>query len=136
MLLIEMGGSRVFCTNHNNVECDLEDCFRIRPTKRPMLFLYKKLDVKAFSLHLVNPECWFAVADELIAGGGRNVIPLLNAKVEPGSRGYVCHTLVNGIPFEIQISMRKRLDNHKLLGLEISFVRISCVFSPRCVLTV
>lgn len=30
VLLIEMRGNRVYCTNHNNVECDLEDCFRIR----------------------------------------------------------------------------------------------------------
>jgi hypothetical protein len=122
VLFIEMLGSRVYCTNHNSVECDLEDCFRIRPTKRPMLFLYKKLEVKSLSLHLVNPECWSAVADALIANGKLSMSALSSKIPAAVARGYLFHTIVSNTPFEIQVSMRKRLDNHRLLGLEISFV--------------
>lgn len=114
VLLFEMTGNRYFCTNHNNVECDLEDCFRIRSTKRPMLFVYKKLDTKRVALHLINPEIWFAVADELISGAkGKDIFSTLESRHSGGSRGYVCHTLVPGIPFEIQFCMRKRLDNNR-----------------------
>ena len=121
VLLIEMSGSRIVCTNHNNVECDLEECFRVRPTKRQMLFLYKKFEIKNLSIYLVNPDLWFSVADELIANTSKNIMQTLNSKLKPGIRGYVYHTLVKEIPFEIIISMRKRLDNHRLLGLEINF---------------
>ena len=122
MLLITMNGNRLFCTNHNNVECDLEDCFRIRPTKRPMLFTYKTFDVKAISMHLVNPEVYFQVVDEIIAFNGKDTVPIMNTKIPHGTRGYACYTLVRGIPFEIQIASRKRLDNNTLLGLEVTFV--------------
>ena len=72
-------------------------------------------------MHLVNPEVYFQVVDEIIAFNGRDCIPILNDKIPHGTRGYACYTLVRGIPFEIQIASRKRLDNNTLLGLEITF---------------
>ena len=88
VLLITMNGNRLFCTNHNNVECDLEDCFRIRPTKRPMLFTYKTFDVKAISMHLVNPEVYFQVVDEIIAFNAmkRKASNFLRRKMTQGYR--------------------------------------------------
>lgn len=71
-----------------------------------MLFLYKKLDVKSISMHLVNPDVWFAVADQLIAANGKAFMAGLNRNIPTGPRGYVSHTLVHDIPFEIQIGAR------------------------------
>jgi hypothetical protein len=122
VFLIEMLGSRIFCTNHNNVECDLEDCFRIRPTKRPMLFVYKKLDVKSVSFHLINPHNWTEFSDMLVASGKSSLLSISNRLSSGGGRDYVFYTIVHSIPCEIQICTRKRLDNNRLLGLEICFV--------------
>lgn len=131
VLLFEMLGSRIFCTNHNNVECDLEDCFRIRPTKRPMLFVYKKLDVKSITIHLINPHNWIALSDMLIANGKSSLSSISSRLTPGGGRDYVSHTIVRSTPLEVQICMRKRLDNNRLLGLEISFVFDKLHFSLR-----
>ena len=54
VLLAELSGNRFFCTNHNGVEVDLDECLRVRPTKRPVLFLYKKFNVKRFNCWLIK----------------------------------------------------------------------------------
>ena len=118
VVLIELSGARVFCTNHNGFETELDECLRIRPTKRPLLFLYKKLEVEKASFHLINPELWVVVAEELVKDVC--VANLSGLNLKSGMRGFVKLKIFNNTPLQVTMSMRKRMDNNFLLGLEIA----------------
>jgi N-terminal region of Chorein or VPS13 len=118
VLLIELSGARVFCTNHNGLETELDECLRIRPTKRPLLFLYKKLEVEKASFHLINPELWVTIAEELLKDV--SVAHLSGLDLKSGTRGFVKLKIFNNIPLQVMMSMRKRIDNNFLLGLELA----------------
>ena len=121
VLLVEMTGNRYFSTNHNGIEVELEECFRILLTKRPILFIYKKFLCKKLSVYLVNPDVWFNIADELTNGKEhKNFFQKLNVSKLPMTRGYIYYNLIKNLIFEINISLRKRQDNNFLLGLEIA----------------
>lgn len=117
VLLLECSRARLFCTNHNGVEAELNECFRIRTTKRPLLFVYKKLAVEKVSVYLVNPEIWFSVCDALIKDTSAANIDKL--KLDGHGRGYVSRQIVGDTPVKIMICMRKRVDNNLLLGFEL-----------------
>lgn len=122
VLLAELAGNRFFCTNHNGVEVDLDECLRVRPTKRPVLFLYKKFNVKRFNCWLINPELWFSVADELIAGNGMEGVSNNGHKNSTHTRGYCFYKMIDNLPLQYLLCMRKRLDNNFLLGIELTIV--------------
>jgi hypothetical protein len=122
VLVIELGAARLFCTNHNGVETELNECIRVRNTRRPLLFLYKHLNIERASVYMVNPEVWDDVADELITGLSGGGILGLNSSLDKGSRGYVSMRIVHNIPLKVELCMRKRMDNNLLLGLEIAVV--------------
>ena len=115
--LFELSGARVFCTNHNGFESELDECIRIRQTKRPLLFLNKKLEIEKASMHLVNPESWDIVANELIREMSAVNIPGLN--LNGGTRGFVSLKIFSDVPMQMTMCMRKRMDNNFLLGLEL-----------------
>ena len=52
VLLLELTGTRYFSVNHNGLETELEECFRIRQDKRPLLFVYKKIEYSKLSKFL------------------------------------------------------------------------------------
>ena len=116
--LFELFGARVFCTNHNGFESELDECIRVRQTKRPLMFLYKKLEVERASMHLVNPEIWGTVAVELIKQMPAVSISGLNLGV--GARGYVSLKIFDNALIQVMMCTRKRVDNNFLLGLEIA----------------
>lgn len=118
VVLIELSGARVFCTNHNGLETELDECLRIRPTKRPLLFLYKKLEVERASFYLINPELWVTVAEELMKDV--SVANLSGLNLKSGTRGFVKLKIFNNTPLQVMMSMRKRMDNNFLLGLELA----------------
>ena len=122
MIVIELGGSRLFCTNHNGVETELNECIRVRNTRRPLLFMYKRLVVERASIYIINPEVWFLVADELITGLSSGGILGLNDSLDNGRRGYVSCRIVHDVPIQMELCLRKRMDNNLLLGLEIAFI--------------
>ena len=122
VIVIELGGSRLFCTNHNGVETELNECIRVRNTRRPLLFMYKRLVVQRASIYIINPEVWFQVADELITGLSSGGILGLNRTLDKGSRGYVSCRIVHDVPVQMELCLRKRMDNNLLLGLEIAFI--------------
>ena len=115
--LFELSGARLFCTNHNGFETELDECIRIRQTKRPLLFLNKKLEIEKASMYLVNPESWDAVANELIREISAVDISGLNRS--QGARGYVNLKVFSDVPMQMTMCMRKRMDNNFLLGLEL-----------------
>jgi hypothetical protein len=102
VLVLELAGGRWFCTNHNGVEVELNECIRIRNGRRPLLFLYKRLEVARASVYVVNPETWSQVSDELIHGSG-TLLHLLRSKPPPErtGRGYVAHRLVHDLPLQV-----------------------------------
>ena len=120
VLLLEFSGARIFCTNHNGAETELNECLRVRPTKRPMLFAYKKFEVEKACVHLINPELWFSIADKLLREMSAANIHKL--KLDGKGRGFVSLQIVSDIPLKINMCMRKRMDNNLLLGLEIAIV--------------
>lgn len=123
VLLLEMTGNRYVTTNQSGVEAELEECFRVRLTKRPMLFVYKKFVCKKVSAYLVNPEVWFQVADVLTNDSDhKNIFLRLNKKFPSGTRGYVTTSIVRNLSLGVNIAMRKRLDNNVMLGFEIAIV--------------
>jgi len=123
VILVELCGNRFFCTNNNGVEVELDECLRVRPTKRPVLFLYKTFNVKRFNCWLINPELWFSVADELIAGNGmESVSNNSHSKFPHGTRGYCFYKMIDNLPLQYLVCMRKRLDNNFLLGFELTIV--------------
>ena len=122
VLVIELGGSRLFCTNHNGVETELNECIRVRNTRRPLLFMYKRLVVQRASIYIINPEVWFQVAYELITGLSSGGILGLNNTFDKGRRGYVSCRIIHDVPIQMELCLRKRMDNNVLLGLEIAFI--------------
>ena len=132
VFLIELSGARVFCTNHNGFETELDECLRIRPTKRPLLFLYKKLEVEKASFHLINPELWVTVAEELLKDV--SVAHLSGLNLKSGSRGFVTLKIFSNVPLQVMMSMRKRMDNNFLLGLElaITFEAVKINLRKKC----
>ena len=122
VVVAEFGRARLYCTNHNGVEAELNECIRVRNTRRPLLFLYKQLNVERASMYVVNPEVWDRVADQLIGGMPSGGILGLNRTLPKGSRGYVSMRILHDIPLKMELCMRKRMDNNLLLGLEIAFV--------------
>jgi hypothetical protein len=123
VLFVEMTGNRYVSTNQSGVETELEECFRVRLSKRPMLFVYKKFICKKVSAYLVNPELWNAVSNELIHGKDhKNLMTRLNNSFQPGDRGYITMNIVKNLSLGLNLAMRKRLDNNRLLGVEIAFI--------------
>jgi hypothetical protein len=120
ILLAELCGIRFNNTNHNGAEVELDECLRVRATKRPIIFVYKKLDVKSISLYLINPYEWSSVSESLIHKG--KVPNVINNTDTHSSNKYVSFQILDRVPFKILMCMRKRLDNNFLLGIEISIV--------------
>ena len=129
VLLLEFFGNRFYCTNHNGVGAELDECLRVRPTGKPILFIYKRCDITKASAHLINPDLWFQIADELIVGGGmRKALERYEqcartgrpATTSASQRDYTVHKLIESLPMSVDTCMRKRLSSNTLLGLEIS----------------
>ncbi len=122
VLVAEFIGIRYFCTTHNDIEAEIEECMRIRQSPRPILFVYKKLDIKKGSVYLINPEMWSSISKELIEGSDMKMIM---TKYYYGachsSRGYNVYKLIDNLPIVTRLCLRKRLDNNMLLGMELSF---------------
>lgn len=122
ILLAELCGIRFNNTNHNGAEVELDECLRVRATKRPIIFVYKKLDVKYLSLYLINPYEWASLSESLIHKGkvpnGINQTDIDSSS----NKKYVSFRILDRVPFKILMCMRKRLDNNFLLGIEISIV--------------
>ena len=122
VLVAEFIGIRYFCTTHNDIEAEIEECMRIRQSPRPILFVYKKLDIKKGSVYLINPEMWSTISKDLIEGSDMKIIM---SKYYYGacrnSRGYNVYKLIDNLPIVTRLCLRKRLDNNMLLGMELSF---------------
>ena len=123
VLVAEFTGIRYFCTTHNDIEAEIEECMRIRQSTRPILFVYKKLDIKNGSVYLVNPEVWSAMSKELLEGSDMKMImsKYYNSSSSSSSRGYYVYKLIDNLPIVTRLCLRKRLDNSALLGMELSF---------------
>ena len=117
VLLLECSLARLYCTNHNGLEVELNECFRVRTTKRPLLFIYKKFAVERSSIYLVNPELWTSICDALMKGTMAEDITKLT--LDGHRRGYVSQQIVSHAPLQIMICMRKRVDKNLLLGFEL-----------------
>jgi hypothetical protein len=124
VMLAEFCGNRFYCTNHQNNETELEECFRIMNTNRPILFIYKQLKSRQASLHMINPKLWPAMASDLIAGNSLHDVFKHVGKTsgDLGGRDWVQHRLLNRMSLLINMCFRKRMDNAMLLGLEISLI--------------
>lgn len=131
VLFMELLDSKYVSTNHVNVEADLDSCFRVRETTRPILFIYKKFYSRKVNVFLVDPESWFLVADELLSDAksyaNKSFAQYIrdlqkNPHYFPRKRGYVMQCLVEKASLEIPVCMQKRMDNSKMLGLELSFI--------------
>ena len=131
VLFVELLGNKYVSTNHLNVEADLDSCFRIRGANRPILFVYKRFISRSVNLFLVDPESWPKVVHEILSdtklSSNKDFFQYIsqlqkNKKFFPQKRGYVIQKIISKAFLEIPVCMRKRMDNHMMLGLELSFI--------------
>jgi hypothetical protein len=125
--LAEFTGNRFYCTNQNGIETLLDECFRIRHTNRPLLFIYKRLVSKQVRLYAINPSIWSQMATELMGGYSiREILqkfhPHNNDSIKKLNLSYLGYRIFDKVPLSIHICMRKRIDNNVILGLELSFI--------------
>jgi hypothetical protein len=135
VLLVELLGSRFFCTNHNGIETDLDSCFRVRQTKRPILFIYKKLLSKRIRIHLVNAMIWPKVREDIINGwSSKESLRTIRKRYGEPRGGYAAFQIIENTAMSIQMCFRKRIENNTLLGLEIAVVigAIKQSFRQKC----
>lgn len=123
VLLLEILGNRYYSTNHNGIETELEECFRIRTSKRSILFVYKRLTLRKVAAYLINPEIWDEVSVKLTTGSFHNdYVSEINKEWSKGTREYAAYTIFKNLHLDANICIRKRLDKNITLGLETAYL--------------